>query len=250
MARKPFFRRDPLTSIIATLGVFFLSQLVAVIIISLYPLLRDWTEEQATGWLVSSVAAQFFYILFAEIAAIFMVRSLVSWAGVTWARIGLIKPKIWDLFYAIVAYCLYFISLIVVITLASWLVPALNVDQEQQVGFKSAYGSLALAMTFISLVVLPPIAEEIIFRGFLFTSLRAKFRLHYAIIITSILFGLAHLQFGAGAPLLWAAAIDTFVLSVFLCLLRERSGSLWPPIILHAIKNLVAFVALFGNRIF
>jgi len=228
--------------------VFFVSQIVAAVLIGLYPAVQDWTDAQATAWLTDSVAAQFFYVLFAEIIAITLVFQLLKAAKVTKARIGLIRPHIKDVGYALIAYGLYFITYLIIILTARALLPSLDVDQEQQIGFETAYSNLQLMMTFASLVILPPLAEEIMFRGFLFTSLRAKFRLRYAIIITSILFGIAHLQFGADAPLLWVAGIDTFVLSCFLCYLRERTGSLWPSIFLHAIKNGVAFTLLFGQR--
>jgi membrane protease YdiL (CAAX protease family) len=248
VVKKPFFGHDPITSILATVAIFFMSQLIAAVLISTYPLIQNWTDQQATDWLNNSVSAQFIYILLAEVIAISMVYYLLRWARVTWARIGLVKPRLKDIGYAVVAYGLYFVAYLVVIIIANALIPSLDVDQEQQVGFENAYNNIGLLMTFFSLVILPPITEEIIFRGFLFTSLRAKFRLRYAIVITSILFGIAHLQFGGGAPLLWVAAIDTFMLSCFLCYLRERTASLWPPILLHAIKNCVAFVLLFGSR--
>lgn len=246
--KKPFFRRDPVTSVVATIIIYVASQLIAAILISTYPLLRDFTDDQTKDWLNNSVGAQFVYILLAEAIALSMVYYLLKWANVTWQRIGLVIPKYIDVGYAAVAYGLYFLLYMIVIVLAGILIPNLNFEQEQQIGFENAYSSIGLLMAFVSLVILPPLAEEIIFRGFLFTSLRAKFRLRYAIIVTSILFGIAHLQFGAGAPLLWVAAIDTFLLSCFLCYLRERTASLWPPIFLHAIKNSVAFMILFSAR--
>lgn len=248
MARKPFYRRDPLTTVALTAAVFLLSQIVAAIIIGLYPALQNWTDGEATLWLKESVTAQFAYILIAEVLAIGMILKLIERAQVTRSRIGLVMPKLKDLGYAFIAYGLYFLAYLAVILIAQAVLPSLNVDQEQQIGFETAYNNAELVMTFASLVILPPLAEEIIFRGFLFTSLRAKFRLRYTVIITSVLFGLAHLQFGSDAPLLWVAAIDTFVLSCFLCYLRERTNSLWPPIFLHAIKNAVAFMLLFGPR--
>ncbi|MBA2278971.1 CPBP family intramembrane metalloprotease [Candidatus Saccharibacteria bacterium] len=247
-AKKPFYRRDPFTTIALTFAVFLISQVIAAVIIGVYPALKNWTEAESTLWLENSVAAQFVYIALAEIIAVLMVLQLVKRAKIIKARVGFVSPRLRDIGYAAVAYGLYFIAYLIIIIVATRIVPSLNTNQEQQVGFDSAYSSLELLMTFASLVIFPPIAEEIIFRGYLFTSLRAKFRLRYAIILTSILFGIAHLQFGSGAPLLWVAAIDTFILSCFLCYLRERSGSLWPPILLHAIKNTVAFFILFGPR--
>lgn len=246
--KKPFFRNDPLTSIGITIGLFFASQIIAALIVGTYPLLRNWTDLQAASWLESSVWAQFLYILIAEIIAVAVVLHMIKRAGVTKARIGLVDFRPKDAAYAALAYGLYFVAYIVLATAAAALFSGLDLDQEQQVGFSTAYTALQLTLTFLSLVILPPIAEEIIFRGFLFTSLRAKYRFHSAAVATSLLFGAAHLQFGADAPLLWMAALDTFILSYVLCFLREKTGSLWAPILLHALKNLIAFMVLFGNR--
>jgi membrane protease YdiL (CAAX protease family) len=246
VTRRPFFKRDPLASIVAIIVVFFVSQIGAGVIISLYPSLKNWTAEQGTDWLQTSVFAQFIYILLAETFAVWLVTWLLRRARVGLQGIGLKRPAWRDIVYALAGYGVYFLSYIVIILVAGHF-SNLNVDQQQQIGFDGALGS-QLYLVFISLVVLPPIAEEIMFRGFLFSSLRRKFRLRYAVILTSILFGIAHLQFGSGAPLLWVAAIDTFVLSCVLCTLREKTGSLWASIMLHALKNSIAFIALFHSR--
>lgn len=247
VARRQFYRRDPLTSILAVIAVFFFSQLIAGILISLYPSLKSWTADESTTWLENSVYAQFAYILIAESLAIWLVLKLLERAKIARTRIGLIRPQLRDAGRALLGYGIYFVAYIIIILVATQYSDLINVDQKQQIGFDNAAG-VGLIAVFLSLVILPPIAEEIMFRGFLFTSLRAKFRFRYAVIFTSILFGVAHLQFGSGAPLLWVAAIDTFVLSCVLCYLREKSGSLWPGILLHALKNGIAFVALFHTK--
>lgn len=245
--KRPFFKHDPLTSVLLIAGVFLVSQLAAGILISLYPSLKNWTADQGSTWLESSVIAQFVYILLAEVFAVWLVVRLLKRARVAVAKIGLVRPQGMDVLYAFAGYAVYFALYIVIIIIASRFSTLIDVDQPQQIGFDGAQGS-QLWLVFASLVMLPPIAEEIMFRGFLFSSLRQKFRFRIAAVVTSILFGVAHLQFGSGAPLLWVAAIDTFVLSLVLCYLREKTGSLWPSILLHAIKNGVAFVALFHGR--
>jgi len=93
--------------------------------------------------------------------------------------------------------------------------------------------------------VLPPLVEETVFRGFVFAGLRNKLKFVWAALATSALFASAHLQIGNGQPLLWVAALDTFTLSLVLCYLREKTDSLWPGILLHALKNGIAFLSLF-----
>jgi len=245
--KKPFYKRDPLTSILLILVVFFASQIAAGVIISLYPSLKNWTSDQGSTWLQNSVIAQFVYILLAETFAVWLVLKLLKRARILKARIGLVKPALRDIVYALGGYFIYIIVYILIVTVSSHYTTVIDTDQPQQIGFDSASGS-QLYLVFASLVLLPPIAEEIMFRGFLFTSFRQKFRFRYAAILTSILFGIAHLQFGNGAPLLWVAALDTFTLSIVLCYLREKTGSLWASILLHMLKNSIAFVALFHSR--
>ena len=100
-------------------------------------------------------------------------------------------------------------------------------------------------LVFISLVLLPPVVEEIVARGFLYTGLRSKLPKIVAALITSALFAAAHLQWGSGAPLLWVAALDTFTLSLVLVYLREKTGGLAASMGVHMLKNGLAFVVLF-----
>jgi membrane protease YdiL (CAAX protease family) len=62
-----------------------------------------------------------------------------------------------------------------------------------------------------------------------------------AVLVTSLFFGAAHLELGTGGPIVWAAAIDTFLLSVVLCFLRERTGALYAGMAVHMVNNLIAF---------
>jgi len=245
---RQLYKRDPFTTMLYVLGIFLISQVIAGVLIASYPALKGWTGEQGTHWLETSIYAQFIYILIAESLTVWLVVKFAKKAGVKLSQLGIKKPKFKDIGYALAGYGVYFLIYMVVILIASQFSSFINLDQAQDIGFDSASGIGSLLIVYVSLAILPPIAEEILFRGYLFSSLRAKYKFIYAAIITSILFGVAHLQFGSGAPLLWVAAIDTFVLSMVLCSLREKTGSLAASIMLHAIKNTIAFVALFHSR--
>jgi membrane protease YdiL (CAAX protease family) len=101
----------------------------------------------------------------------------------------------------------------------------------------------ALIGTTVFVCVVAPIAEEFFFRGFIFGALR---KMHVQIagrdvgvwaaaIITGILFGLAHSGSAAGRYL-----IPLGFLGFVLCLLRWRTGSLYPCMALHSINNSLA----------
>ena len=65
--------------------------------------------------------------------------------------------------------------------------------------------------------------------------------------MTSITFGLAHLWVGPDTPLQWAVAVDTFTLSLVMCAAREYTGAIWVPMMMHMMKNGIAFYFLFIN---
>lgn len=115
--------------------------------------------------------------------------------------------------------------------------PWIDGTQEQGVGFENLSQPIEYVAAFVALVVLPPIAEELLFRGYLFGRLRERFGFWLTTFVVSVLFGLVHLQ--------WNVGIDVAVLSVFLCYLRERTGSVWAGMVLHAIKNGLAYFILF-----
>ena len=212
---------------------------------SLYALIRGWNYAQANNWLTNSVAAQFFFILLFESFTVGLIYGIFKYYHRSLSLIGLKKPRLVDGGYALIAYPIYLIIYITVLTGATKLFHSLNVNQSQNIGFTNVHGTMALALTFISLVILPPIAEELLFRGFLFEGLKKSMPAIYAGVLTSVIFASAHLPEGGSSGLFWVGALDVFILSLVLVYLKQKTKSLWPGIILHAIKNCVAFVSLF-----
>jgi membrane protease YdiL (CAAX protease family) len=96
---------------------------------------------------------------------------------------------------------------------------------------------------------MPAIVEEILVRGFLYSGLLKKLSVVSAALIASGIFALAHLQFLSGQPLVFIAAIDTFVLSLALIWLRQKTGNIWPGVVVHMLKNSLAFVSIFILKI-
>lgn len=148
--------------------------------------------------------------------------------------IGLDRFRIGYIFKAFVGFCSYFIITSLAVALISQLyqIP----DQEQQIGFNNPNG-IELILAFIALVCVVPIAEELLFRGFIFKGIRSKFSFGVTTVVVSMLFAVAHGQINVG--------IDVFCLSLVLCYLREKTNSLWPGILLHSFKNAIAFLLLF-----
>jgi membrane protease YdiL (CAAX protease family) len=103
-------------------------------------------------------------------------------------------------------------------------------------------GSTAgIAILALLICVLAPIAEEFLFRGFCFEALRPSLGVGGAAVAVGVVFGAVHVT-STPAVLLVELAFLGFVL----CLLRWKTGSLYPCIGLHAVNNSVSFGALLG----
>lgn len=98
-------------------------------------------------------------------------------------------------------------------------------------------GGLALLNAGLLFVVIAPIGEEVFFRGFLYRSLRGGLSVIPAALIAGALFGLIHAVTGIEAVPILAA------LGVMLCLVYEKTGSIYPCIALHAMNNTLAYAA-------
>jgi membrane protease YdiL (CAAX protease family) len=82
----------------------------------------------------------------------------------------------------------------------------------------------------LSTVVVAPIAEELVFRGFLLNLWRHRWGVKWGIVLSSLAFGAAHFQYT-----IFAAGTGAL-----LCLVYLRFGTLWQGTILHSLYNLVA----------
>lgn len=234
----------PMAAVFGTILFYVMSIFVGSLVLSVAAGFWSIPSDQINQWL-EKTGPQFLYILSVEATALGLLAIFLKTRKATFRTLGLIKPKLKDLSWAGIGFAIYFpVLLITTIVIQVWF-PSINLEQEQQIGFQAATGLFPLLIVFISLVILPPVTEEILSRGFLYLGLRSKLPIITAALITSALFALAHLQFGSGAPLLWSAAIDTFILSLVLIYVREKTGALWASIGLHMIKNALAFCILF-----
>lgn len=110
---------------------------------------------------------------------------------------------------------------------------------------KMTFGSpLLLILAIVSIIVLAPLVEEILFRGFLQSFIRQHLGSKQAIVITSVLFALFHYSSEQGIANL-TIVVSLFVFSLFLGLLYEKRGSLAAPIALHSLFNAVNVVNLY-----
>lgn len=239
-------RWNPWLGAVYLVAVFFFAEkFVGPFFISLYPLAKHWDLVQANDWLQGSVLAQFAFTLIVEAFCIGAVLLFLKWYRVRLAVIGLRRPRWSDPLYGLAAAPVYYVLYFATVAIVYGFDRNFDIGQQQQIGFTNVHGAGQLVLTFVSLAILPPLAEEIMFRGMLYSSLKKALPKVAAVLIVSGLFASAHLPEGGAAGPLWIAAVDTFVLSLVLLYLREKTGGLWASMTLHAINNTVAFSVLF-----
>jgi uncharacterized protein len=146
----------------------------------------------------------------------FGLRRTRLWPAVGWAALGLVS------FYVFAA-------------IYTW---AVNPDVEQTVAedLGADQGSFGLIAAGFMIVCVAPVAEEFFFRGYFFGALRNWRGLWPAAVITGLVFGGIHV---GSAPVGFLVPLAFF--GFLLCLIYDRTRSLYPCMALHCLNNSIAF---------
>jgi len=94
----------------------------------------------------------------------------------------------------------------------------------------------SLVALLLAVVVVAPVSEELLFRGFLFKGIASKWGGPAAIMISAVLWASLHLQYDL------YGIFQVFVSGIFLGVVRLRSGSVLLVIALHAMGNLISSI--------
>jgi membrane protease YdiL (CAAX protease family) len=176
-----------------------------------------------------------------RLAASLLIYFALSLAILTLARIrggkawrSLIAWKPWSIWrakrsYWIIGGCALVYSLIANAAIAYLYPPSKD-------WFSVPHDNLSSALQlFVLAVIFAPIAEELMFRGWIYTALRARFGFWIALFVSSAIFAGLHYE----DTHIYALAV--FPVGLALGALRETSGSLKASISFHAFFNMVAF---------
>jgi membrane protease YdiL (CAAX protease family) len=82
-----------------------------------------------------------------------------------------------------------------------------------------------------------PFAEELFFRGVLYTWFRKHWSIWPSVIVNALIFGVAHFDIAVG--------LTAFVLGLVLALVYEYSRSLWSSVLIHALNNSLRLILLY-----
>ena len=125
------------------------------------------------------------------------------------------------------------------------LFPWFDADEIQNLSFFAYIAGFDRVIAFVVLVIIAPVAEELIFRGWLYGKIRVAlgdklpkwWAIGVSIVLVSVLFAALHGQ--------WNVGLTVFAMSVVVCALREITGTIYAGILVHMIRNCVAFFLLY-----
>jgi membrane protease YdiL (CAAX protease family) len=145
----------------------------------------------------------------------FALRPAPFWRSVGWAALGMI------VFYVLAAI---------------WVTIAGDPDQSTAEDVGADESDLALVAAGFLFIFVAPVVEEVFFRGFFYGSLRTRLGVALSALLCGGVFGVIHAGSGIEAvPILIA-------LGIIFCLVREKTGSLYPCIAMHAVNNTFAYI--------
>lgn|GEM_PF-618525 len=107
--------------------------------------------------------------------------------------------------------------------------------EQQDIISEFPRSEMGVGLFILVAVIMAPLFEEIVFRGFLFRGFANSWGWIWGAVASACVFGLAHLQFDVFIPL---AALGFALAWVY-----KRTGSLWTSITMHALFNGIAVLA-------
>lgn len=118
------------------------------------------------------------------------------------------------------------------------LLPLDNILGSYETVENDVYGATWI-LVVIRAVIVTPVVEELVFRGLVFRRMKEYTSFWPAAIVSSLLFGLYHMNLVQG--------IYAFLFGIILCLLYERYGHLAAAIVIHFGANLLSVILQYAN---
>lgn len=145
---------------------------------------------------------------------------LKPWQTIVWAVIGCVVC-----FIAVIPVAIFWVS--------EFVTPVFGVPKMQDmiIFYRETATPVDRLIIIISACVVAPLAEEVIFRGYIYPVLKRFTEPIFAAIIVSLIFAIIHHNVAALAPLA--------TLSILLIVSYELTASLWVPIAIHSLFNAV-----------
>jgi hypothetical protein len=209
---------------VALLAGVIVGGVIGAIVITVAGISIESPAATVIGTLIADAFVVAAAVAFAALVAFprlrhFGLRHTTFWAALGWTALGIATFLVFGAIYEVI----------------------LSPDVEQTVSedLGADRGTFGLVVAGLVVTCVAPVAEEIFFRGFLYRAMRSRLPLIAAAVVSGVLFGIVHWDFSTSEMLLVVPPLS--VLGFLLCLLYERTGSLYPCIAWHALNNCLAY---------
>ncbi|MEK4461921.1 type II CAAX endopeptidase family protein [Paenibacillus sp. FSL E2-0177] len=148
-----------------------------------------------------------------------------------WAEVGVKRFSVKDWWRIALWTLILIVFSVVTLYLTSFL--GNSVDNSKTESLKQNVTLFTIIIGIVSAGIVSPFYEEIFYRGFVYRWLRTRVSMSWAIVISSLIFTLAHF------PTMNAMPVN-FISGVVLAWTYERTGSVVPGMIVHGVFNTIA----------
>ncbi|WP_425445381.1 CPBP family intramembrane glutamic endopeptidase [Virgibacillus phasianinus] len=148
--------------------------------------------------------------------------------GLSWSEVGAksFPVKDWKL---IVLYSIFLlVGAVIIVVLTSFIENTWENSKTEAMQQNVTF--FAFLIAFLSAAVISPIYEELFYRGFLYRWLRTRIGLIGAILLSSLIFTIAHIPTYNVMPV-------NFFSGIIFALAYERTNSIWPSVMIHGLTN-------------
>lgn len=203
------------------------------------PLVRLDQGMTSATFVIAALSTQLPMLLFVYVR---LIRS----GAVTWEELGL-RPVpgstllTWGLGGGVVGLILIDI---VGTVLAQF---GLRPNQLEQFSFVLTEGPVAFLLLLVTAGVIAPVIEELFFRGFLFGMYRRRQHAFVAYAVSGVVFTLLHLEPGRMTPAqMGGLAVGILMLALILSFMFDRTESLYPSMLAHALNNATGLLLFYA----
>lgn len=222
--------RDVFFAVLIFIAALFFVPLPVVL-----PFIGIFGEDDAVTLGVNIVMNAVAYLVIAWAAVRF---SIMKYGG-GWARLGFTSPNGATWGWAAGA---FFAALAVSFAwgAVTQLWEPLQQDCGDQVPADIRNNALLLAMIAVITVSFAPVVEELFFRAFAFPGIARSWGVPAGIIVSGLLFGLAHL----GNPELWPSFVQFSAIGMIFAYAYFRSGNILSSMLAHFTFNVIGIIAI------
>lgn len=146
----------------------------------------------------------------------------------SWSELGIKSFSVKEWKHILLSSILLLVGATIIVILTSFI--GNSWENSKTAAIQQNVTFLTALIAFVSAAVISPIYEEIFYRGFLYRWLRTRIGFTGALIISSLIFTIVHIPTYNVMPV-------NFFSGVIFALAYERTGSIWPSVVIHGLTN-------------